>query len=133
MNNLILSKDIENLIPNADLNNIELSSNHNDMWKLRALNLASDLGKVLIYLRDNHALELSSKTFMEHTKLNNLEELVFEHNGRYSTEFDKVVSPLKNYLLSLPMYSEKNIKKQSQMTLEQHKFIVMQLESPLKS
>ncbi len=98
-----------------------------DMWKGRAISFVAALTRPLTYLRDKGYMNLSPEKYLEYFELNMLEELVFEHNGRYGEMFDVIVAPLRSYLLTLPGYQKSKIKKQEQKTLEQHGFIVMQL------
>lgn len=98
-----------------------------DMWKGRAIMFVAALTRPLIYLRDKGFINLSPEKYLEYFELNVLEELVWEHNGRYGELFDVIVAPLRSYLTTLPGYSKAKCKKQEQKTLEQHGFIVMQL------
>lgn len=100
-----------------------------DMWKGRALTFIAALTRVLTYLRDQGVLQLSPKTYTQYLELSALEELVFEHNGKYGELFASAASALSMYLTTLPGYntSPKARKKQDQKTVEQHGYIVMQL------
>jgi len=98
-----------------------------DMWKGRAISFVAALTRPLTYLRDKGFINLSPEKYLEYFELNVLEELVFEHNGKYGDMFDLIVAPLRTYLLTLPGYSKAKLKKQDTKTLEQHGFIVMQL------
>lgn len=98
-----------------------------DMWKGRAISFVAALTRPLIYLRDKGYMNLSPEKYLEYFELNVIEELVFEHNGRYGELFDVIVAPLRSYLVTLPGYQKSKLKKQEQKTLEQHGFIVMQL------
>lgn len=98
-----------------------------DMWKGRAISFVASLTRPLIYLRDKGYINLSPEKYLEYFELNVIEELVWEHNGKYGEMFDIIVAPLRSYLVTLPGYQKSKIKKQEQKTLEQHGFIVMQL------
>lgn len=98
-----------------------------DMWKGRAISFVASLTRPLIYLRDKGYLTLSPDKYLEYFELNVIEELVWEHNGRYGDMFDVIVAPLRSYLVTLPGYQKNKIKNQEQKTLEQHGFIIMQL------
>lgn len=98
-----------------------------DMWKGRAISFVAALTRPLIYLRDKGFINLSSEKYLEYFELNVIEELVFEHNGKYGETFDVIVAPLRSYLVTLPGYQKAKLKKQETKTLEQHGFIVMQL------
>ena len=100
-----------------------------DMWKGRAMTFIAAVTRVLTYLRDNGFIQLSPSSYIQYMELSALEELVFDHDGKYGEFFAKVSSSLRNYIITLPGYntSPKARKKQEQKTLEQHGFIVMQL------
>jgi len=100
-----------------------------DMWKGRAIMFVAALTRPLTYLRDKGFINLSPEKYLEYFELNVIEELVWEHNGKYGDMFDVIVAPLRSYLITLPGYqkTKTKIKKQEQKTLEQHGFIVMQL------
>lgn len=98
-----------------------------DMWKGRAISFVAALTRPLIFLRDKGFINLSPEKFLEYFELNVIEELVWEHNGKYGEIFDVIVAPLRSYLTTLPGYQKSKAKKQEQKTLEQHGFIVMQL------
>ncbi|HFG7030925.1 TPA: TraM recognition domain-containing protein [Acinetobacter baumannii] len=100
-----------------------------DMWKGRAMAFIAALTPPLTYLRDMGYIQLSPKTYLEYMELPALEELVFNHEGKYGKQFDKVCQSLVAYIRNLPGYNtdEKKRKKQDSKTLEQHGFISMQL------
>lgn len=100
-----------------------------DLWKGRAMTFIAAITRVLTYLRDNGFLQLSPSTYIQYMDLPALEELVFEHEGKYGSIFSQVSASLRNYIVGLPGYntSPKKRKKQEQKTIEQHGYIVMQL------
>jgi len=98
-----------------------------DMWKGRAIMFVAALTRPLTYLRDKGYINLSPEKYLEYFELNIIEELVWEHNGKYGDQFDIIVAPLRSYLLTLPGYAKAKFKKQETKTLEQHGYIVMQL------
>lgn len=98
-----------------------------DMWKGRAISFVAALTRPLCYLRDMGYINLSPDKFLDYFELPELEEMVFNHNGKYGSNFDVIVAPLRSYLLTLPGYQKTKLKKQETKTLEQHGFIVMQL------
>lgn len=98
-----------------------------DMWKGRAIMFVAALTRPLTYLRDKGYINLSPEKYLEYFELNILEELVWEHNGKYGEMFDVIVAPLRSYLVTLPGYQKAKLKKQETKTLEQHGYIVMQL------
>lgn len=99
----------------------------NDMWKGRAIAFVSALARPLVYLRDKGFITLSPESFLSNFELTKIEELVFEHGGKYGEEFYTVVEPLMAYVVNLPGYDRSKYKKQSQETLQQHGYITMQL------
>lgn len=116
------------------LNNLLADSGGSgDMWKDRAMSFIGSITVVLTYLRDQGYIQLSPSVFIKYLELSALEELVFEHEGKYGEQFNIVIGALKNYLLTLPGYNDsaKARKKQDQDTKKQHGFIVMQLTSSL--
>jgi len=98
-----------------------------DMWKGRAISFVAALTRPLVYMRDKGFINLSPEEYLSYFELNVLEELVWEHNGKYGELFDTIVAPLRSYLVTLPGYQKAKAKKQETKTLEQHGFIVMQL------
>lgn len=98
-----------------------------DMWKGRAISFVAALTRPLTYLRDKGYINLSPEKYLEYFELNVIEELVWEHNGKYGEMFDVIVAPLRSYLITLPGYQKSKIKMQETKTLEQHGYIVMQL------
>ncbi|MDR2208077.1 MAG: hypothetical protein LBE22_03785 [Azoarcus sp.] len=98
-----------------------------DMWKGRAISFVAALTRPLVFLRDKGHLNLSPEKYLEHFELTTIEDLVWNHNGRYGDLFDVIVAPLRAYLITLPGYSKDKIKKQDPKTLEQHGYITMQL------
>ncbi|CAM3658117.1 TraM recognition domain-containing protein [Bordetella flabilis] len=98
-----------------------------DMWKGRAISFVAALTRPLVYMRDKGFINLSPEEYLSYFELNVIEELVWEHGGKYGELFDTIVAPLRSYLLTLPGYQKAKAKKQETKTLEQHGFIVMQL------
>lgn len=108
---------------------MDSSGGGGDMWKGRAISFVAAITRPLVYLRDKGYINLSPETYLSYFELHVLEELVFEHGGKYGEKFDVIAAPLKNYLITLPGYQNtpEKRKKQETKTLEQHGFIVMQL------
>lgn len=108
---------------------MDSSGGGGDMWKGRAISFVAAITRPLVYLRDKGFINLSPETYLSYFELHVLEELVFEHGGKYGEKFDVIVAPLRNYLVTLPGYqtAPEKRKKQETKTLEQHGFIVMQL------
>lgn len=103
------------------------SGGSGDMWKGRAISFVAALTRPLTYMRDKGFINLSPEEYLSYFELNVIEELVWEHNGKYGELFDTIVAPLRSYLLTLPGYQKAKAKKQETKTLEQHGFIIMQL------
>lgn len=108
---------------------MDSSGGGGDMWKGRAISFVAAITRPLVYLRDKGFINLSPETYLSYFELHVLEELVFEHGGKYGQKFDVIAAPLRNYLVTLPGYQNtpEKRKKQETKTLEQHGFIVMQL------
>ena len=108
---------------------LDESGGGGDMWKSRAVAFIGALTQTLVYLRDIGYLQLSPATYIEYMELSSLEELVFEHEGKYGESFEKVSLGLKSYITSVPGYNDspRARKKQDQTTLQQHGYITMQL------
>ncbi|HEP6430568.1 TPA: hypothetical protein VDB83_004891 [Burkholderia cenocepacia] len=78
---------------------------------------------------------LDSNKFIEYFELPVIEQIVWDKkitiDGKEITIkdplFDKVLEPLKAFVLTLPGYTQEKKGKQEQKTLEQHGFITMQL------
>jgi len=106
-----------------------------DMWKGRAIAFVAGLTRTLCYLRDKGYLLLDAGKFMEYFELPVIEKLVWdktitENNQDIKIEdaiFDKVLAPLKTFILTLPGYKRESKGNQEQKTTEQHGFITMQL------
>ncbi|WP_304590059.1 FtsK/SpoIIIE domain-containing protein [Burkholderia anthina] len=106
-----------------------------DMWKGRAIAFVAGLTRVLCYLRDRGYILLDSNKFTEFFELPVVERVVFEKKITVGDKevtiddplFDKVIAPLRNFVLTLPGYTREKMYAQEQKTLEQHGFITMQL------
>ncbi|WP_249204697.1 hypothetical protein [Burkholderia cenocepacia] len=106
-----------------------------DMWKGRAIAFVAGLTRVLCFLRDRGYILLDSNKFIEYFELPVIERIVWDKqvtiDGKEITIkdplFDKVLEPLKAFVLTLPGYTQDKKGKQEQKTLEQHGFITMQL------
>ena len=100
-----------------------------DMWKGRAIAFIEMWTRVLVYLRDSGFIKLAPNELAQYVGLEDLEELVFNHQGKYGQDFERVAEQLQGYILSLPCYSTDPIdfKKQKDITREQHGFITMKL------
>lgn len=115
----MLSSELIDLLSN------QLPKEQGAAWTGRTVGFISVLIPVLVYLRDLGELELSPETYMEYLDLSKIENLVFEHNGRFGSEFEKVCEPLKAYVTALPSYNPEKRGHQATQTVEQHGFICM--------
>jgi hypothetical protein len=106
-----------------------------DMWKGRAIAFVAGLTRVLCYLRDRGYILLDATKFIEFFELPVVERVVFEKKVTINDKdiiiddplFEKVIAPLKSFVLTLPGYSRDKLGQQEQKTMEQHGFITMQL------
>lgn len=106
-----------------------------DMWKGRAIAFVAGLTRTLCFLRDRGYLLLDAGKFMEYFELPVIEKLVWDktitEGGRdikiEDPIFEKVLAPLRTFILTLPGYKKETKGAQEQKTTEQHGFITMQL------
>lgn len=113
-----------------------------DMWKGRAIAFIGGLIRVLVYLRDKGEFLLDADKIREYFELEPLERLAWDLEDtwkggakrekgyfarRYGAGFEKAVTPLRSFIVTIPGYVKSNIGKQEQKTLEQHGYITMQL------
>jgi len=106
-----------------------------DMWKGRAIAFVAGQTRALCFLRDHGYILLDSNKFIEYFELPVIEKMVWdktitEGGADIKIEdplFDKVLEPLKAYILTLPGYRREAKGAQEQKTVEQHGFITMQL------
>lgn len=111
------------------------SSGGGYMWKCPAMIFVAALTSVLVYLRDHQFIQLTLEGFDHYVELSFLEELVFEHNGKYGEGFADVASKLQDYLLSLTQYDTAIAarKNQAKITQDNHGFIAMQLTRAIRA
>lgn len=106
-----------------------------DMWKGRAISFVAGLTRALCFLRDRGYLLLDANKFIEYFELPVVEKMVWDRviteNGQEvkieDPLFNKVLEPLKAFILTLPGYKREAKGNQEQKTVEQHGFITMQL------
>lgn len=106
-----------------------------DMWKGRAIAFVSGQTRALCYLRDRGYLLLDSNTFIQYFELPVIEKLVWDKTITVDGAdlkiedplFEKVLEPMRAYLLTLPGYKREAKGNQEQKTVEQHGYITMQL------
>lgn len=98
--------------------------NEGSMWRNRAYSLMAAARLVFNQLSPNKLLKIDD------LDLSLLESLAFNDNGKLGPDADAIASPLRRYLLALPGY-QAGKQQQSQITNEQHGFIVMECRRPL--
>jgi hypothetical protein len=106
-----------------------------DMWQGRTIAFVASLTPVLCYLRDRGHMLLDLNKFIEFFELPVIEQIVWDKTLTIDGKvieiqdplFDKVLEPLKTFVLKLPSYTQDKKGKQEQITLEQHGFITMPL------
>lgn len=106
-----------------------------DMWKGRAIAFVSGQTRALCFLRDRGYLLLDSNTFIQYFELPVIEKMVWDKTITVDGAdikiedplFEKVLEPMKAYLLTLPGYKREAKGAQEQKTVEQHGYITMQL------
>lgn len=111
------------------------SGSGGDMWKGRAISFVAGLTRALAFLRDRGYILLDANKFIEYFELPVVERMVWDRviveNGNEiqikDELFEKVLLPLKAFILTLPGYLREKKGAQEQKTLEQHGFITMQL------
>lgn len=106
-----------------------------DMWKGRAIAFVSGQTRALCFLRDRGYLLLDSNTFIQYFELPVIEKMVWDKTITVDGTdikiedplFEKVLEPMRAYLLTLPGYKRESKGAQEQKTVEQHGYITMQL------
>ncbi|MBL8510241.1 MAG: TraM recognition domain-containing protein, partial [Betaproteobacteria bacterium] len=113
-----------------------------DMWKGRAIAFIGALIRVLVYLRDKDEFLLDADRIRSYFELPPLEKLAWDQEDiwkggirretgyfkkRYGEGYEKAVTPLRSFMVTIPGYDRAKIGKQDQKTLEQHGYITMQL------
>ncbi len=106
-----------------------------DMWKGRAISFVEALMMILVYMRDQGKVLLDANAIRNYFNLDYLESIVidkmFPRTDQEPVSLtdapSKVMEPLYNYVMKLPVYNKAKKGKQVSQVLEQHGFITMQL------
>ena len=94
----------------------------------RSIAFVAALSVALTYLSENgYISHVTTETYLKYLELDNVEELAWEHNGKYGDMFDEIVRPLRAFLITIPAYDKAKIKEQDVKTMEHHGYITMQL------
>lgn len=105
-----------------------MATGEKSTWTQQAESFVEALMKPLVYLRDNHGLNLDVNVVREYFELNKLEDLAWRDGDKYPGLVESgVLDGLHNYLLTKPAYKKEKYHDQSETTNEQHGYITMQL------
>ena len=126
----------------ASISLMDSSKGGDDMWKGRAIAFLGALIKPMVFLRDKGEVLLSADAIREYFELPILERFVWDEedtwkggakreqgyfNKKYGKVWDKVIRPLRAFMVTIPGYDKSRLGSQEQKTLEQHGYITMQL------
>lgn len=92
-----------------------------DMWRGRANAMLIGVLRPLVWLRDKGDIKLDAATILAYLSF----EKVYELGQRDAVFPTEVIRQLRSYLKSLPFYDETVGRKQDQITLNQHGYLVM--------
>jgi len=105
-----------------------MATGEKSTWTQQAESFVEALMKPLVYLRDNHGMDLDVSVIRGYFGLNELEDLAWRAGDKYPGLIESgVLAGLHNYLLTKPAYQREKYHDQSDTTLEQHGYISMQL------
>jgi intracellular multiplication protein IcmO len=105
-----------------------MATGEKSTWTQQAESFVEALMKPLVYLRDNHGLNLDVNVIRTYFELNQLEDLAWRDGDKYPGLVESgVLDGLHNYLLTKPAYKKEKYHDQSETTNEQHGYITMQL------
>lgn len=105
-----------------------MATGEKSTWTQQAESFVEALMKPLVYLRDNHGLNLDVNVVREYFELNKLEDLAWRDGDKYAGLVESgALDGLHAYLLNKPGYKKDKYHDQSETTLEQHGYITMQL------
>ncbi len=126
----------------ASISLMDSSKGGDDMWKGRAIAFLGALIKPMVFLRDKGEVLLSADAIREYFELPILERFVWDEEDtwkggskreqgyfakKYGKVWDKVIRPLRAFMVTIPGYDKARLGQQEQKTLEQHGYITMQL------
>jgi len=105
-----------------------MATGEKSTWTQQAESFVEALMKPLVYLRDNHGLNLDVNVVRDYFELNKLEDLAWRDADKYpGLMASGALDGLHAYLLNKPGYKKEKYHDQSETTHEQHGYITMQL------
>jgi intracellular multiplication protein IcmO len=105
-----------------------MATGEKSTWTQQAESFVEALMKPLVYLRDNHGLNLDVNVVREYFELNKLEDLAWREGDKHAGLVESgALDGLHAYLLNKPGYKKEKYHDQSETTHEQHGYITMQL------
>ncbi len=126
----------------ASISLMDSSKGGDDMWKGRAIAFLGGLIMPMVFLRDKGELLLSADLIREYFELPILERFVWDQEDTwkggikretghfektYGKVWDRVIRPLRAFMVTIPGYDKAKLGTQEQKTVEQHGYITMQL------
>lgn len=94
------------------------------LWKGRATAMMTGLMRALVYLRDEHGLELTASNVRNYVGLEPMIDFLDEEKYPFLPGF--IRSNVKSYLTSLPGFRLEKGTRQAQMTIDQHGYLKTQ-------
>lgn len=105
-----------------------MATGEKSTWTQQAESFVEALMKPLVYLRDNHGMDLDVGVIRGYFGLNELEDLAWKASEKHPGLIESgVLDGLHNYLLTKPGYKKDMYHNQSDSANEQHGYITMQL------
>lgn len=105
-----------------------MATGEKSTWTQQAESFVEALMKPLVYLRDNHGLNLDVNVVRDYFELNKLEDLAWRDADKYAGLLESgALDGLHAYLMNKPGYKKEKYHDQSETTHEQHGYITMQL------
>lgn len=105
-----------------------MATGEKSTWTQQAESFVEALMKPLVYLRDNHGLNLDVNVVRDYFELNKLEDLAWKDGEKYPGLLESgALDGLHAYLMNKPGYKKEKFHDQSETTHEQHGYITMQL------
>lgn len=105
-----------------------MATGEKSTWTQQAESFVEALMKPLVFLRDNHGLNLDVNVVRDYFELNKLEDLAWRDGDRYAGLVESgALDGLHSYLMNKPGYKKEKYHDQSETTHEQHGYITMQL------
>ncbi|MEJ6002606.1 type IV secretory system conjugative DNA transfer family protein [Paucibacter soli] len=105
-----------------------MATGEKSTWTQQAESFVEALIKPLVYLRDNHGLNLDVNVIRDYFELNKIEDLAWRDPERYAGLAESgALDGIRAYLMNKPGYKKEKYHDQSETTHEQHGYISMQL------